>query len=459
MPHYTLNLFQRGQALLLRLPLHLTVLSELLLFGLLLPAILLWWIPSGLVGVVWLALILVPLWMGLRFGFLAGSVVTSMAALAIVATGSMQAEKKPEFPNAHLLVMLAVGMVSGEMRDRWAHKAGHLQSLSHHYSTRLKQFTSAYQVLQISHALLERRVVDSAGNLRQALQRLQQRALGLEASGSLADAGLASWLLEIFADLGNLHAVALYEVNARGVLQQPAVAKLGTVAELSVFDPMVREALSDNCLVTVRSAPELAHGDVIALVPLVDARGRVHGLVAIYDMLFISIQEQTFEVLGVLGRHLGDLLSGRPQAMNDAQGWGAFCGTVRHQFLQADSTTFPVALVACAVTVIEGRDALATHLCRGVRGLDQCWVLLDRNGRPVIFKIMPLTDAAGVASHMARLEREMPGSSFGYVRHEWLLNEGRSADEILASVRKVCALDQFDPDAPGNQASTNRSSA
>jgi hypothetical protein len=266
-------------------------------------------------------------------------------------------------------------------------------------------------------------------------------------------------LLEIFADLGNIHAAALYEINARGVLQHPAVARLGAAAELSVFDPMLRETLASAALTTVRGAPELAQGEVIAVVPLVDARGHVHAVVAIYDMLFVSIHRQTFEVLGVLGQHLGDMLSGRPQSIAHAQGWQAFSETVQRQFTQADSAVFPVALVACTVTEVERREALAAHLCRGVRGLDQCWVMVDREGRPVILKTMPLTDAAGVASYMARLEREWPGSSFGFVRHDWLLHQSAAADEVLESVRLVCALNQQGPDAPGNRVSAGGSAA
>ncbi|RFO94863.1 hypothetical protein DIC66_21240 [Rhodoferax lacus] len=457
MKNYTSHLLQRAHVGLRSLNLQLTVISEVLMFGLLLPVLLLWWLPSGLVGAVWLTLVLVPLWLGLRFGLLAGSLVAGLTGLVIFAMGSFQANKKPEFPNVHLLVMLAVGMASGEMRDRWAHKAAQLQTLGQYCSTRLKQFTGAYQVLQISHAQLERRVVDSAGNLRQALQRLQQRSMGLQGGASLTDSGLGSWLLEIFADLGNVHAAALYEVNARGMLRHPAVARLGPAAELSMFDPMLREALSNARLTTVRTDPELSHGNVLALIPIADSQGRVHGVVAIFDMLFVNMQQQTFEVLAVLGQHLGDILSGRPHSVDEAQGWGSFSDTIRHQFSQADHAVFPVALVACTVTALERRDALAAHLCRGVRGLDQCWVMLDRQGRPVILKTMPLTDAAGVASHMARLEREMPGSSFGFVRHEWLLHESPSAEDVLVSVRQVCALDQFEPESPIGRASANGS--
>ena len=370
--------------------------SEAMIFGVLLPTLVLWYIPNGLRSAVLLVLVLGPLWLGLRFGLLAGSLVAVTTSLAVFASGYFRSEQTSDFPNAQIVVMLLAGMVSGEMRDRWVQKTSQLTTLSHHYSNRLKQFSSAYQVLQISHAQLERRIVNSTGNLRGALQRLQQRTKELDSSGSLAESGLGPWLLEMFADLANLHSAALYAINERGVLQIPAVASLGAAGELSAFHPMLRETLGSAAPTVLRGAQAAGQGQLIAIIPLVDARAHVHAVVAIFDMLFVKIQQHTFEELSVLGQHMGDIMAGRPQAVRDSQDLGAFKDTLRLQFAQANSAVFPVSLVACTVTASESREALAAHLCRGTRGLDQCWVMTNRYKQIVVLKTMPLTDAEGV---------------------------------------------------------------
>lgn len=434
-----------------------TVVAEVLLLGVLMPALLLWSVPVERHASVLLALILVPLWLGLRFGLLAGSLVALTTAGAVAVLTAPLTGGHTDTPNVHMIVLLLTGLVSGEMRDAWSRRAQRLQALSQHHSTRLKQFTSAYQALQVSHSRMERQLTDDAGNLRAALQQLRTRSLDLKSAGNLGKAGLESWLLEMFSELGNLYAAALYQVNERGMLQTQAAASMGQVGALSAFHPMLRETLESGEM-TVSSAPrDVAQGEVIALVPLVDARARVHGVLAIFDMYYASMQNHSFEALAVLGRHVGDILAGRPQAALGLQGVSAFKEALQREWMLSDPNVYPVALVVCTVTSFERRDELSAHLSHGIRGLDQCWHMQDRGGQPVILKTMPLTDAQGVASYLSRLELKWPGSGFGYSCHQWLLHERENLEGLIEDLSRVCALDLFVPGTPGGRKMVNGS--
>jgi hypothetical protein len=430
---------------------------EVLFLGGAIPATLLWFSPARLLDTVLLTLVLWPLFLGLRFGFWAGALAAVQAAAVLAAIDLLQPREMAAFPSGQVIVVLLAGMVSGEARDTWVRKAEHLQELHLHHRTRLEQFASAYQLLQMSHAQLERRLADGAGSLRAALQRIQVRAREPDSMALGAPDTLAVWMLEVVAEVGNLHAAALYQVNERGVLQVPALASVGTPGALSPFDPMLRETLRSGALTSIHLLPEVPRAQALAMVPLVDASGRVHAVVAIFDMLFVSIHQRTFEALGVLGKHLGDILAARPVQVADRQGWDAFLARLERSHQLADSTVFPVALLACTVTDVARAPALLAHYGQDARGLDQCWTVANRLGLPVVLKIMPLTDEEGIARYLARLEREQPGSSFGMQTHHWMLDKRTSIAEVLQSLRTQCALEAWGPSAPTQRADATRS--
>ncbi|MEO8406971.1 MAG: PelD GGDEF domain-containing protein [Oxalobacteraceae bacterium] len=425
---------------------------EILVLGGLIPAALLWLAHGQVVNIVLPSLVLGPLLLGLHYGFFAGTCGALSTAVVLAGITYLKPELLAEFPRASAVGLLLVGMGSGEARDIWAARLQRLNYLCHYHQTRLKQFTSDYQLLQVSHLQLERRVAGGENNLRTALERLKLRKPISDAAGNEPLGGIGDWVLEIMAEAGNLHIAAVYEMNGPGILRLPSVAMLGKATDMSLFNPLLRETLHTGSLTSVRASNEAVHEHVIAVVPLIDASGHIHGIVSINDMPFLSIHQDTFELLGVLGRHIGDILSRRTRPMKDAQGPFTLREGLQRNLLDARKHAFSAALIACKVVDAEQRDSLVTHCCHSSRGLDQSWISINRKGETVILKLLPLTDEVDVKSYLARLESKHAGGTpamHGIITYLWMLDKGRAADEILAEVCVVC-----DIDAQGSTSST-----
>ena len=64
-----------------------------------------------------------------------------------------------------------------------------------------------------------------------------------------------------------------------------------------------------------RIEDELAHATeehesgLLAVVPIADARGKLHGVLAIREMHFMAFQQANHNVLSLLGGYVGDLLA------------------------------------------------------------------------------------------------------------------------------------------------------
>jgi polysaccharide biosynthesis protein PelD len=418
---------------------------EIVVLGGLVPAALLWFCQPQSLPMVLPALVLIPLLLGLHYGFLAGAGGALLTAVVLAGFSHLKPDLLSEFPRTSAIGLLLVGMGAGEARDIWAAQLRRLNYLCNYHQTRLKQFTSDYQLLKVSHSQLERRVAGSANSLRTALERLKLRAPVPDAARSEPLGGIGDWLLEIMAEAGNLHTAAVYETSGRGILRLPSVAMLGKATDLSPFNPLLRETLRTGSLTSVHAGHEAGHEHVIAVIPLIDASGHIHGVVSINEMPFLRIHQDTFELLGVLGRHIGDVLARQTRPLGDTQGPFTLRESLQRNLVDAKSHALPAALIACKIVDAARRDSLVAHCCNDSRGLDQSWNSINREGKTVILKLLPLTDDIGVKSYLARMESMQAGAGTamrGIVTYLWMLDKNQTADELLDEVCVVC---DFDP--------------
>jgi hypothetical protein len=429
---------------------------EILLLAALLPSALLWFSGPASLPLVLAALVLSPLLLGLHYGFVAGTSAAALTAGVLAGLVHFKPELLAEFPKAQVIALLLVGMCAGQARNRWAAQVRRLSSLSHYHQKRLRQFTGEYQALQVSHAQLERRLGGGSGSLRTALQRLKLREPVLVSARGEPLGGIAPWLLDIMVETGHLHTAAVYAINERGGLHPPAVASVGRGSGLSLFNPLLRETLRTGMLTSVQAGHEAVHEHVIAVVPLVDAGGHIHGVVSISDMPFMSVHQETFELLGLLGRHIGDILAHRTRPLSDGRDTWGLRQSLERTLTDARRHGLPGALVACKVIDAAEGEACVAQLCHSSRGLDQNWVATNRKGQPVVLTLLPLTDEAGVKSYLARQQDRDAGGARTRATaiHLWMLDKTRQADDILAEVAVICNIEALDGfgSAPQQQA-------
>ena len=419
---------------------------EILLLGAVLPLLVLWFAGARLEQFIIPWLVFIPLFLGLRFGFTGGAAGALLPALVFAGVVYFEPQLLREFPRAEAIVLLLAGIGAGEFRDFWASRLRRLNALCRYHQARLEQFTRSYRVLQASHAQLERQLAGGATSLRTLLQRLKEQQALVKSDSDAPLGGMAEWVLQVMVEAGSLHAAAVHVVTERGVLQSPPVVVLGCEPELSRFNPLLRETLRSGALSSVRSTNATTAANVIAVVPLVDSVGHIHGVVSVNEMPFIGVNQHTFDLLAVLGGYLGDILSSHTRPMRQMQGRWSLRACLQRNLEDVRRSALPAALVACRIADTPSRDALVTLYCGASRALDQSWVARDRTGHPVTVRILPLTDHDGVHSYLHRLQqqvRELHGAE-GMHSHILLLDAKYSADEVMAELCAICDIDALD---------------
>lgn len=335
-----------------------------------------------------------PVLAGLRYGFAAGfaSALLVLATLGVAITRGWQPAEA--FPLAWSTGVIAVAMLCGEFRDAWGRRLRQLGGANAYRTERLEEFTRSYHLLRVSHDRLEQALAGSGQSLREALSTLHRQLL----PGQPLSAETGQRLLELLASYGSLQQAAIFSVDAGGNRAGTALAQWGTLAELDPHDPLLKQALLRGELAAVnaeQSQLEAArHSKLLAVVPLIDADGRVHAVLAIAAMPFFAFQHSTLTLLAVLCAHAADLLAGANEPGSDQ--------TFARQLARAvrDSERFALPATLLQFRLPAEANRWRTIARRERRALD---VWRERGDELIV--LLPLTDRGGAEQWLQRLQQ------------------------------------------------------
>ena len=412
-----------------------TACIELLFLALVVPLLWIYLTPvsSGLRGSSLLCLS--ALLAGLRYGAMAGIGVGMSSILMVTGSAFLLDNLHDILSKEQAICCLLAGAVGGAACDAWTRHLRRLEYLCEQHGSRLAQFTIAYQSLQLSHGRIEQQL--GAGNISMhtALQRLQHKR-DLCASSAAPLAGIAPDILALFMDATDSHCAAVYAIGAGWQTCLSAVATSGSAPQVMLSDPLVAAAL-DTGLVASVAANQLNATGPLAVVPLSDAGGKVLGLVLLHDMPFMRLERNTFDMLNVLGQHVGEIISCNLAASDELQALEAFRQHLRHQLLRAAPHAVPATVIAYKVSDGMFAPLDRVQLRHTSRGIDHSWHIENLDGNVVCVGLLALTDSIGAQSVLTRLstKHSRTANLLNSAAHRlWTVDENCQPDELLAQL-------------------------
>jgi hypothetical protein len=349
---------------------------------------------------------LAPMLMGLRYGFAHGFGCALGLILVMAVAWRRDIIVLTEFPSQFAVGWMVSGMLAGEFADVWMRRVRRQAVISDFRRQRLDEFARAYHLLKVSHDTLEHKVAGSTQNLREALQTLRRQLLSAK-DPSRPLLGLENAIVALFAQYGWIQTGALFTVDEDGKVAAAPSARLGEV-EIKATDPLIMHAVDKAALVSVRPemSPTERGTELLAVVPIADARGRTWAVLAIREMLFVAFQADNLKLLAVLGGHVGDILT-------YGAGWSSAADETGDSFVHhleravEDRRRYdlPAVILAMAFDGSERAAQLVQSILGQRRGLDQAHLLKSKSGEPRVFLLMPFTDERGGEGYLARLRR------------------------------------------------------
>ncbi|NKF20916.1 PelD GGDEF domain-containing protein [Solimonas marina] len=395
-------------------------------------------------------LILAPLAVGMRYGFLQGF-VSGIATVLLLAAGwrFSAVHTLHDFPVEYALAALITGAIAGEFADGWLRRLGRMQILLDYRSSRQSEFTRSYHLLKVSHDQLEERLAGRQYSLRNALMDLRSSLVASDQRSLLEHNALR--ILEFLEIHGDLHQAALYPVDEQGRMQTGALARIGgTMPTVIPSHPMIVAALDSGRIVSVREqsfrqAEAHEQDDILAVIPLIDIDGRIRALVIATEMPFLSYNGDNLDLLGALGGSIGDFLATGVQRLEYAgrEDDAAFVSRLQRWSVYADRYQLPSNIAAfdfaAGLSSLHGGLGLENLLFEQLRGLDEP-LLVPGAASDTVLILMPLSDDQGAegyrrrmfAQFAERLERELQPSDVSFTFVPVL--PGRDPNTVVADL-------------------------
>ncbi len=390
-------------------------------------------------------LVLGPLLASLRYGFAHGFASATSLICAVAFAWRRGGLLGAAFPVGDCAGLMLVAMLSGEFTDLWLRRMTKLETVNDYRKQRLDEFTRAYHLLKVSHDRLEHPLVAAVRSLRGALIDLK-KALAENARERRGVDAIGPMVMGIFTSHGFIQVAALHRLDAQDRLVAAPIATLGAAPVLDPKDRMLARALTRRSLISVRDLADVGRpGDPLAIVPLEDVAGRMWAVLAIFEMPFVALQSEHLHLLAVIAGHLADAFT---QASSLDAGWdhaGAdFKFRLRRSWEDVKGHRIPATMVGATFGQKAAAAGLVDLVSAQRRGLDQEWRVTAKDGSPVLFIVMPLTDARGAEGYLARIKslltERFPEVASEVHLHVRPVNPRRTVAALLAELGEVCGV-------------------
>lgn len=340
-----------------------------------------------------------PVVFAARYGLAAGLACALLAALAFMLPSAAYAGRGAD------VVALAIGtalltLLIGDSASAWRRRSLRAEAENVYLRHRLKEFSNDYHVLKVSHGQLEEFLAGQRLSLREALEQIRP-SHGQGGSDAL---GGGEALMAVFAHFCSVQVAGLYVMKSDTLIDPVPVALHGGMGELPMFDPLLRLALAERRLVSVRheSAASNQHAaGLLAVVPIVDSRDRLHGLLAVRDMHFMAFQQRNLDTLALLAGYVADLIA-RSGGLGDAPA-ERFVAELDTALRFVRTHAVDSSLVRLRIAPHTQRDEIVAFLAEGIRSLDCAWVPTARVRDSVTLAVLlPLVGEPGAGAWLAR---------------------------------------------------------
>jgi hypothetical protein len=404
-------------------------------------------------------LILAPLLIGMRYGFLFGMSSTALFTILFIVGRYFNWVFVPIFPVEMVVGMLLVTMISAEFHDIWQQKLQPLQHKYHHLMLRMNEFSRTYHILKASHSQLEQQTANHIKSLRTSLLDFEKQILTLAKNDSVPLSDMGDHILDILSEYGSIQTASVYAVSEDKKIILSPLACLGNPPSLWPTDHLVMAALNTGHVTSIQTHDGGVDHEILVVIPLIDVFQKIWGIVIINEMSMFAMQENTLDLLALLGGHIGDLIQRRTAANWLSKNvWLDFeyelkC-VLQRVLKEVLSFKIDAAVVVSIINRAETQDLFITKFRSELNGIDKVLNFRDDFDRHIIVNLLPLTDENSLKNFLYRLGlmdsidiESLTGVEEGDFQHSlesditiysWILNDSHSPEKVLAKITQLC---------------------
>jgi len=350
-------------------------------------------------------IILSPLLVSLRYGTISGIISLFIIAIALLLLIRFNNGDMSQFPLHTIAGMIILSLIAGSIIEAWKQRFKTLTQEKTYVDMRLNQVDNAYRVLQASHAQLEDKFVGKTLSLRQSLE-LIQTDLNQYPRNPLSL--VAQKTLDLLAQFEWLEIAAIYAIDPKiGIIEKPLVSQ-GKMPPLMVNDELLKRCLASGKPSSISKStylqqPHKIHSNLIAAIPIVDAKQKIWCILAVRQMQFTEFHQQNINLLGLIGRYTANLLA-QMKACSKLSHW-------KQAFIEIDSALkiimqhrLDAHLVAFNLPNTKKQQDYCNFIDLLSAGLNQRWRIEDSSLRLLV--LIPISTPADNQRYMKELQQQ-----------------------------------------------------
>ncbi|MBL8497750.1 hypothetical protein ABF87_13860 [Nitrosomonas sp. JL21] len=404
----------------------------------------------------WLAI--APLLVSLRYGFIYGLVVASIL-VGVISIGFYEEWVEISvYPKEMIIGLVILTMISAEFHEVWNRKIKLIENRYDHLRIRMNKFSYTYQLIKASHYQLEQHLANQTKSLRLALSDLEKQIESLEKKDGDSHITIGNGILKIFSQYVNVQVAGIYAVTEQQDVNAEPIAYLGRPANASPEDPLIKSALKNGCVTSIRvesGDDEMTTTEAIVVVPLVDVYQKIWGIVVIYEMPLFALHESTMDLFAVLGGKIGDLIKRRAEFLHiNSKDRKSFERKLSRTIQEIAQLNESAVVVAISISSIELQQKFLTKFQNELRGADEMWIFSENSDSQFFLVLQPYTTEEGTNEFLNRteiaklplvesvyhgLDRKSSTYCNGDVStYMWVLNEETSREKILLEIYQFC---------------------
>ena len=368
-------------------------------------------------GLTWL--MFGPLLSGLRYGFIYALTSVLLVLGVLLLAQDYQLPWAQGSISTLGISLLLIAFVTGEFRNYWHRRIKTLHAAVRYMDERINELSTAFNIIKHSHDSLEQLVV-SQESLRNSIISVQKQIMMTNLhEGTLAEVGAV--ILRQFSDYGNIQEASLFEISENAEYKPEQVAFIGNQVEIDMSDPLLNEAIKTAKTVSLKQEfiTSSSHSLLLA-VPIVDAFGKIWGVVAVNKMPFRDFRTDNIKLISILSGYIGDLLGKRAHSSSDGdEDVQIFMLQIDRCIKDISEYKLPSAIVILEFKHDQYYSAMSAYILERKRGLDQSLVITYKNGNKLLFLLMPLTSAGDSEGRTLQMEQ--------YFRETFAINNFRKS--------------------------------
>ena len=280
----------------------------------------------------------------------------------------------------------------------------HAEQVKDYIQDRIENISNSYNMLSFSHDRLEQSLISKPVTLRSALEQLQQL---LSNSSKELTPEIADLYLQQLAYYCSLEVAGLYLFD-RDKLNSNPIAKIGKVKSFEQNDILVQQCLEKGVTtyIAVNQLDSNDQSQYLAVAPFKSSDNQLLGLLAVEEMPFLALTEDTLKTLAMLLSYFADSIVEKNIGEKILKKFPSCPLQFAEEIFKLKNLQKHVnvdsAVVCWYFSADPQRDNYIFKIEQQRRGLDSLWRTKNKE-REVLLILMPISDQSTVAGYEHRI--------------------------------------------------------